>query len=132
MSILRPAEGKHAAYGGKSDEGPDHCQICQSVRVWKNGVYFCDQLVGIFSACTGSASHAWRSNAIAVGHAVGRFASRNGSAWRKRAARLAILLKRLAAFSKFKLALSDRRTALLAAFAFWPGYLRYVCQPGDG
>ena len=37
---MRPAEGKRAASIRKVDEGPDHCPDCQSVRVWKNGLYW--------------------------------------------------------------------------------------------
>jgi hypothetical protein len=117
MSILRPAEGKHATYGGKSDEGPDHCPDCQSVRVWKNGVYFVINWLVFLSL------HWFSQSCVAIQrYRCGTCGREIASPQRQRLAQARRqgwqFLKRLAAFSKFKLALSDRRTALLAAFAF--------------
>ena len=117
MSILRPAEGKHASYGEKSDEGPDHCPDCQSVRVWKNGLYWVINWLVFLSL------HWFSQSRVAIQrYCCGDCGREIASPQRQRLVQARRqgwqFFKRLAAFSKFKLALSDRRTSLLAAFAF--------------
>jgi len=114
---MRPAEGKRAASTRKVDEGPDHCPDCQSVRVWKNGLYWVINWLVFLSL------HWFSQSCVAIQrYRCGDCGREIASPQRQRLAQARRqgwqFLKRLAAFSKFKLALSDRRTALLAAFAF--------------
>ena len=113
----RPVKGKHAASSTKIDERPDHCPHCQSSRVWKNGRYrvinwlafltvrwFSQKRVAIqrirCGTCDREIDTVQRQ----------RLAQSRRQAWQ--------FFKQLAAFSKFKLGLSNRRTALLTAFTF--------------
>jgi hypothetical protein len=112
-----PAEGKRAASIKKKEGRPDHCPECQSTRIWKNGLYwvinwlaflnvhwFSQKLVAIQRFCCGSCGCE-----IATPQRQ-RLAQARREGWQ--------FFKRLVAFSKFKLGLSDRRTSLLADFAF--------------
>jgi len=63
-------------------------------------------------------AHAWRSNAIVVGIVAGRLLHRNGSVWRKRADKAGNSLKTVSGIQQIQVGFIDRRTALLAAFAF--------------
>jgi len=116
MSILRPAEVSTLRMGEKVMRVRIIVQIVRVCGSGRMGL-FCDQLV-VFSACTGSASHAWRSNAIAVGHAVGRLLRRNGSAWRKRARQGWQFLKTVSGIQQIQVGFIRPPHCLLAAFAF--------------
>jgi len=101
----------------ETDGRPDHCPTCQSLRVWKNGLYwvfnwlafvtvrwFCPQSVAIQRYLCGSCGREISSLQAQ------RFAQARREAWK--------IFKRLAVFARFKLSLSTRHTALLSAFVF--------------
>ena len=100
-----------------AESRPERCPDCHSPRVWKNGLYgvinwvafltgrwFCPQRVAI-----------QRYRCADCGCEIGspqreRLAHARRHAWQ--------LFRQLAALSRFKLGLSNRRTALLARFVF--------------
>jgi len=111
------SKGKRAALSAEVEERPDHCPYCQSSRVWKNGRYWVINWLAFLSV-------RWFSQKrVAIQrHHCGTCGREIGSLQRQRLAQARRqgwqFFKQLAAFSKFKLGLSNRRTALLAAFAF--------------
>ena len=108
---------QHSGLPLVAEARPAHCPHCQSSRVWKNGLYW---VLNWIAFLTGR----WfRPQRVAIqrhrcadcGHEIEtpqreRLAHARRQAWR--------LFRQLAAFSKFKLGLSNRRTALLAGFVF--------------
>jgi transposase-like protein len=110
-------EGKQAASTGKVDEDPDHCPFCQSGRIWKNGLYYVINWLVFLNLHWFSQSRVviQRYRCAICGREIAslqrqRLAQARRQGWQ--------FFKRFVAFSKFKLGISDRRTALLAAFAF--------------
>ena len=121
---LSVSQGKRAALSMEVEERPDHCPqdcfacpYCQSSRVWKNGRYWVINWLAFLTM-------RWFSQKrVAIQrHHCGTCGRELDSLQRKRLAQARRqgwqFFKQLAAFSKFKLGLSNRRTALLAAFAF--------------
>ena len=116
-AAMRPAEGKRAVSTGEGDERPGFCPDCQSGRVWKNGLY------GVINWLAFLSLHWFSQSRVAIQrYRCGDCGCEIASPQRQRLAQARRqgwqFFKRLVAFSKFKLALSDRRTSLLAAFAF--------------
>jgi len=94
----------------------NHCSHCQSARVWKNGVYWVINWLVFLTMRWFSQKRVaiQRFRCGTCGREIDtlqrqRLAQARRQAWQ--------FFKQLAVFSKFKLALSNRRTALLAAFA---------------
>lgn len=112
-----PAAGKPTAPRAAVDERPEHCPHCQSSQVWKNGVYWVINWLAFLSLRWFSPQRApiQRHRCGTCGREIDtlqrqRLAQARRQAWQ--------FFKQLAVFSKFKLALSNRRITLLAAFAF--------------
>jgi hypothetical protein len=114
---LSVSKGKRAALSMEVEERPDHCPYCQSSRVWRNGRYWVINWLAFLTM-------RWFSQKrVAIQrHHCGTCGRELDSLQRQRLAQARRqgwqFFKQLAAFSKFKLGLSNRRTALLAAFAF--------------
>jgi hypothetical protein len=113
----RAVKGKQAASSTEKDERPDHCPHCQSARVWKNGMYWVINWLAFLTMRWFSQKRVaiQRLRCGTCGREIDtvqrqRLVQARRQGWQ--------FFKQLAAFSKFKLALSNRRTALLAAFAF--------------
>lgn len=96
---------------------PDHCPHCHSPRVWKNGLYWVINWIAFLT------ERWFRPQRVAIQrHRCAdcgceivapdrqRLAHARRQAWQ--------LFQQLAAFSRFKLGLSNRRTARLACFVF--------------
>jgi hypothetical protein len=115
--LTRPAKDKRAASSAEVDERPDHCPHCQSSRVWKNGVYWVINWLVFLSVRWFSQKRAaiQRLRCGTCGREIDTSRRQNLAQARRQSWRF---FKQLAAFSKFKLGLSNRRIALLAAFAF--------------
>ena len=120
-TLTRPAlsmsKGKRAASSAEVDERPDQCPHCQSSHVWKNGRYRVINWLAFLTVRWFSQKRVavQRHRCGTCGREINtlqrqRLAQARRQAWR--------FFKQLAAFSKFKLGLSNRRVALLAAFAF--------------
>ena len=110
-------KGKRAAPRAEVDERPEHCPHCQSSRVWKNGVYRVINWLAFLSLRWFSQQRApiQRHRCGTCGREIDSLQRQNLAQARRQSWQF---FKQLAVFSKFKLALSNRRTALLAAFAF--------------
>lgn len=116
-AFMPPAKVKRAASSTEIDERPDHCPHCQSSRVWKNGRYQVINWLAFLTVRWFSQKRVaiQRIRCGTCGREIDtlqrqRLAQARRQGWQ--------FFKRLAAFSKFKLGLSNRRTALLATFAF--------------
>ena len=120
-TLTRPAlsmsKGKRAASSAEVDERPDQCPHCQSSHVWKNGRYRVINWLAFLTVRWFSQKRVavQRQRCGTCGREIDtlqrqRLAQARRQAWR--------FFKQLAGFSKFKLGLSNRRVALLAAFAF--------------
>jgi hypothetical protein len=96
---------------------PDHCPHCHSPRVWKNGLYW---VINWLAFLTGRWFRLQR--VVIQRHRCGNCGREIGSLQLQRLAQARRhawqLFRQLAAFSKFKLGLSNRRTARLACFVF--------------
>jgi len=120
-SLTRPAlsvsKGKRAALRTEVEERPDHCPYCQSSRVWKNGRYRVINWLAFLTARWFSQKRVaiQRHRCGTCGREMNSLQRQSLAQARRQAWQF---FKQLAAFSKFKLGLSNRRTALLAAFAF--------------
>ncbi|MCX6057867.1 MAG: hypothetical protein NTW69_06935, partial [Chloroflexi bacterium] len=113
----RTAQGQRAASNREDEDRPEHCPHCHSSRVWKNGCYRVINWLAFLSVRWFSQKRVTiqRIRCGTCGCEIDTLqrqslATARGQAWQ--------FFKQLAAFSKFKLGLSNRRTALLAAFAF--------------
>lgn len=111
-----PAKGKRATV----EEHPDDCFTCphcQSSRVWKNGHYRVINWLAFLSVRWFSQKRVaiQRIRCGTCGREIDTVQRQSLAQARRQAWQF---FKQLAAFSKFKLGLSNRRTALLAAFAF--------------
>jgi len=113
----RPALGKRTASSREIDERPEHCPHCQSSRVWKNGRYWVINWLAFLSVRWFSQKRVaiQRIRCGTCGREMDTLHRQSLAQARRQAWHF---FKQLAAFSKFKLELSNRRTALLAAFAF--------------
>jgi hypothetical protein len=116
-SATRPAPGKRTGSSREVEERPEHCPHCQSSRVWKNGLYWVINWLAFLSVRWFSQKRVaiQRIRCGACGREIDTLQRQSQAQARRQSWQF---FKQLAAFSKFKLALSNRRTALLAAFAF--------------
>jgi hypothetical protein len=114
---VRPAQGKCAVLSAEVGERPDHCPHCQSSRVWKNGQYWVINWLAFLTVRWFSQKRVaiQRHHCGTCGREMDSLQRQSLAQARRRGWQF---FKQLAAFSKFKLGLSNRRTALLAAFAF--------------
>lgn len=112
----RPVEGKHSATNPEVEERPV-CPHCRSSRVWKNGLYWVINWLAFLSLRWFSQKRVGiqRLRCGTCGREIDTLQRQRLSQARRQSWQF---LKQLAVFSKFKLALSNRRTALLVAFAF--------------
>jgi hypothetical protein len=108
---------RHAASPAVAEDRPERCPHCHSPRVWKNGLYW---VINWLAFLTGR----WfRPQRVVIqrqrggncGREIGSLQLQRLAQARRQAGQL---FRQLAAFSKFQLGLSNRRTGLLAAFAF--------------
>lgn len=113
----RLAEGKPVASSAEVDERPENCPHCQSSRVWKNGAYWVINWLAFLRLRWFSQKRVaiQRIRCGTCGREIDTVQRRSLAQARRQAWQF---FKQLAAFSKFKLGLSNRRTALLTAFTF--------------
>ena len=113
----RTAQGQRAASSREVEERPEHCPHCHSSRVWKNGCYRVINWLTFLSARWFSQKRVTiqRIRCGTCGCEIDTVQRQSLATARRQAWQF---FKQLAAFSKFKLGLSNRRTRLLAAFAF--------------
>lgn len=113
----RPREGKRTTTSTGVEERLEYCPHCQSSRVWKNGRYRVINWLAFLSVRWFNQKRVaiQRIRCGTCGREIDTV-QRQGLAQARRQAWQ--FFKQVAAFSKFKLGLSNRRTALLAAFAF--------------
>jgi hypothetical protein len=116
-TATRPTKGKHAASSAEVEGYPDHCPHCQSSRVWKNGVYWVINWLAFLTVRWFSQKRVaiQRLHCGTCGREIDTLQRQSLAQARRQAWQF---FKQLAAFSKFKLGLSNRRTALLTAFVF--------------
>jgi len=114
---IRLAEGTRVTLRKEVEERPEHCPHCQSSRVWKNGRYRVINWLAFLSIRWFSQKRVaiQRHRCGACGCEIDTVQRQSLAQARRQAWQF---FKQLAAFSKFKLGLSNRRIALLAAFAF--------------